>query len=287
MHCKAWQPFTACQVTAIFQPYPMKVAFSPACASTLRRQVPLPVGHAHSLPAEPAGLIARQLLRRSHPSRVAAFTLIELFVTVTIIGLLAALVFPAVQGAMDSSKASRCMSNLRQIGSAFLSYAGDHDAELPMLNPEGPFPNSQWYVNQLSRYLPVAEWRYQGGEVWGDTDKGVYRCPAATEFAYGGGYGVNESHIVMIGRPVRLTQLEQPNRLWLIGDACDAGQSKRPTWAGVRCPQDNPWGKEHEADARHKGHANVCFVDGHVEAWLYEDLKANKNDIFAHQFVYE
>jgi prepilin-type N-terminal cleavage/methylation domain-containing protein/prepilin-type processing-associated H-X9-DG protein len=223
-----------------------------------------------------------QSWRDTHSARQGGFTLIELLVVIAIIGILSALLFPAVRTAMESSKATKCMSNLRQIGAAFMSYAGDHDSELPSLNPAGPLPNSQWYINQLTPYLRVTKWRYEGGEVWGDTDEGVYKCPAATTFGYGGGYGVNESHLIPLGAPVRLSLLSTPSRFWLIGDACDAGQPTRPTWAALRCPEDSPWGREHEADARHRGRANICFSDGHVEAWIYEDLRTNKNNIFAH-----
>jgi prepilin-type N-terminal cleavage/methylation domain-containing protein/prepilin-type processing-associated H-X9-DG protein len=226
---------------------------------------------------------AAKPLRTAGSARRCGFTLIELLVVIAIIGILSALLFPAVRTATESSKATRCMANLRQIGAAFMSYAGDHDSELPSLNLAGPIPNSQWYVNQLTPYLRVAKWRYEGGEVWGDTDEGVYRCPSATAFGYGGGYGVNESHIIPLGYAVRLSTLSTPSRFWLIGDTCDAGQPTRPTWVALRCPVDSPWGREHEADARHRGRANICFADGHVEAWLYEDLRTNKNDIFAHQ----
>ena len=32
---------------------------------------------------------------------------------------------------------------------------------------------------------------------------------------------------------------------------------------------------------RHNSRANIVFVDGHVESWKYEDLRNNKNDVFA------
>src|SRR5262245_52575279 len=69
-----------------------------------------------------------------------AFTLIELLVVIAVIGILAAVLLPALARGKESGRRASCASNLRQLVLATALYANDHEDRLPPRRLTGGWP---------------------------------------------------------------------------------------------------------------------------------------------------
>jgi prepilin-type N-terminal cleavage/methylation domain-containing protein len=100
---------------------------------------------------------------RSSPSQTRGFTLIELLVVIAIIGVLVALLLPAVQGAREAARRAQCLNNLKQMGLALHNYEGSNGAYPPAKIFSGSCVNSNggvgWVLNTtgFTLILPFLE----------------------------------------------------------------------------------------------------------------------------------
>ncbi len=198
-----------------------------------------------------SGALDRQAGKR----QLRAFTLIELLVVIAIIGILAALLLPALGRAREQARMLQCASNLHQLGLAMQVWSDDNNGLFMPLR-DGPWNGANSWVNLLLPYVSNAQ--------------NVFRCPDDPYFIWDGAsmsaktesYGYNywgmTGGSITVGTNV--SACVNPAKTVMLTDSTDLDKTTPQYAYSV-----SDWGPEQPSMTRHNGFANILFVDGHVE----------------------
>jgi prepilin-type processing-associated H-X9-DG protein/prepilin-type N-terminal cleavage/methylation domain-containing protein len=232
---------------------------------------------------------------RKKQSVSIAFTLVELLVVISIIGLLAGLAVPAVNSGLKSAKAGACLSNLHQIGVATTAYAADNNFKLP---DAGSGTTDMWAAKIAT---------FMGG----DTKKknNVFVCPGALKSvseATGANiaitYGVHGGLMPKGGTASNITCVIRQSEVILAADVCQDPGNKGWSPYCIENPSivvSQSGGRSGSLDMsvaiptttdadsgnnawmryRHSGKVNVVMCDGHAEA-IAKGKVLNKHVVF-------
>ncbi|MFQ3548636.1 MAG: prepilin-type N-terminal cleavage/methylation domain-containing protein [Armatimonadota bacterium] len=195
------------------------------------------------------------------------FTLIELLVVVAIIAILASILFPVYNKAQNRSKHTKCISNLKQIVSAWFMYA---DAYNGVVCPAVFFPGgaeTAWDYSRTGKGL-LAPYT-KAGE--------LYSCPSFkgnpwdreyTGYAYNTTYvgleqilGADEGEYDHLS--YSLSQFKKPSRTAVFADAGFGRDALAHNF--LRAPTDRLF-RVGLVDFRHNGSAVIAYADGHVQS---------------------
>jgi len=207
-------------------------------------------------------------------SRLVRFTLIELLIVVAIIGILFAILVPALGKVKAAGQRISCTGNLRQLSLTMSCYLNDWNGCFPYLH-YNPYGNeTRWF----GKMLDILNINYTSAAI---KVPAILRCPSDTysmksstwpylwystiSYGYNNGYldVRNQSNGGTWGQGCRVTNIKTPSNIVLLGDNKDYTYGGGPEGKeGALCAQLLNYGP---SDI-HSGKPNILYCDMHADS---------------------
>ena len=213
-------------------------------------------------------------------SRSKGFTLVELLVVITIIIVLAALIFPIVTMVRSKANATKCIHNLRGWGIAIRGYASDNNGFVQFSGWASIGGTARLFENDLGGNFDSKTRSMDGVKVW--QQQIFRRCPAQKWDKTGNGpvgYGfVRPQPWVSSGtqpQGYNFASASDPGSLLLMIDCISN--------AGINLGSIDDLKKYvapvcQGSEIRHNHNVHAVFGDGHVGAYKWNDLDGDNDD---------
>jgi len=219
----------------------------------------------------------------SCPKTRIGFTLIELLVVIAIIAILAAFLFPVFAKAREKARQTVCLSNIKQLGLAFIQYGSDNDETFPNAAHGGdPGKNQTGVWMFYSRYTPTPIFDPVQSSLYAYIkSKAVFVCPDDSQ---GQTYGVSYAYNSCLTRPNEAqavwsgkaqAAVDAPTETLLLaeegleytGDTTNDALFNMYNGGGT-----SPGYDYQNYSGRHTDGGNVLLADGHARRYPYGKL---------------
>jgi prepilin-type N-terminal cleavage/methylation domain-containing protein/prepilin-type processing-associated H-X9-DG protein len=191
------------------------------------------------------------------------FTLIELLVVIAIIAILAAILFPVFAKAREKARQTSCLSNLKQMGLAWLQYAQDYDEKGAVCRVSTNYSSN---VSNFFHDFPILLTPYI-------KNNQVFDCPSSG-YKYAGTNSYNpasyQQNVRLGNEPGGTANVYAPVSLGMISSPATCPLQ----WdsANTNC---EGWWVINYLGIRHNDGFNCSFCDGHSK-WLQPQSAVNQ-----------
>ncbi len=226
--------------------------------------------------------------------RASAFTLIELLTVIAIIGILAAIIIPTVGSVRESARGATCKNRIRQWSTAFMLYANENRGSYLVFNAPRSQPWCQ--VGGTTTEAPPYTRYMNAGATQGTSQSfgDFHNCPSFDDAAVRNMNSPQRTCFVAIvphvngvsvdAAKVPLNRATSPSKTMMLierahnqttGLLADVSAPGGANDLSLRIENANTVRGQYPSFARHKGKANVVFMDGHVASMAWNDGNPN------------
>lgn len=221
------------------------------------------------------------------------FTLIELLIVIAVIGILAALLLPALNKARDKARTIQCLNNLKNIGMAQIEYTSDFQ---DWIIATRSVDSKDWYYVLSGAGGPgtLYAYRYGGLLYYGKTEtRGSFVCPSepvgfgakASGFFEYTHFGKNNQLTGIFGQAPasgqrrdimrKLSDIRKTSEAIFAGDQIQRAtimSNYNYSFAFRHSARDPRPGQTPVADIPVNGRSNMVYMDGHARGITYKQM---------------
>lgn len=209
-------------------------------------------------------LLKKPSLKKGSAAQAQGFSVVEVLIGLSVVAVLAVLLLAASARFGEGTKEAKCVANLRQFHMVMNLYASEHGGALPayrlfgVVRADGTTGNGPDWRDQIAPYM-------QGIPKSSSPKRRTMDvCPSATfesSSNYAFYYALTADSVS--GQQKMISQVQKPSEYFIFGDS-------------IGTMRIDPLNGRKNLDFRHKGRANLLFLDGHVEGRSVTEIPDQK-----------